>query len=38
MEERFEWEQRISEQTKHLRFKKDPQKFLEELENKWLTE
>lgn len=36
-EERIDWEQRISEQTKHLRFKKDPQKFLAELESKWLT-
>lgn len=37
-EERIAWKTRIFEQTKHLRFKKDPEKFLSELENKWLTE
>jgi hypothetical protein len=37
-EEKTAWETRIFEQTKHLRFKKDPEKFLSELENIWLTE
>lgn len=34
--EKEQWENRLQEQKKHLRFKKNPSKYLAELEAKWL--
>ncbi|HET7629300.1 MAG TPA: hypothetical protein VFK44_13080, partial [Bacillales bacterium] len=36
--EMYRWKDRISEQTKHLRFKRDPERYLKAIEEKWITE